>query len=73
MIARLPTKAKPLKDGDAKSERLTPEQVCWLRPTDYRKAKSSKGDDAKLRVYHHGFGFVITTAQLPKSKSFLQG
>ena len=45
--ARLPIKAKPLKDGDAKPERLKSAQVDDQdRPAD-RKAKPGKPGDAK--------------------------
>ena len=53
MAARLPTKAKPPKDGDAKPERLKPVKVSGQGRPANRKAKSGKPDDAKSWVYNH--------------------
>jgi len=68
----LPTKAKPLKDGGAKSERLKSAKVAGQdRPTAERQnrgnpATQSHGSKIVIR-------FAIKIARLPKSKSFLQG
>lgn len=51
--ARLPIKAKPPKDGDAKPERLKPTKVFGQDRPANRKAKSGKPDDAKSWIYNH--------------------
>jgi hypothetical protein len=65
----LPKKAKPPKDGGAKSERLKP-----VQNTDQDRPTAERQNQGNLMTQSHGskitFYFVIMTARLPKSKSF---